>query len=101
MDPQQQPRLAPDFAAVERGRAEGEAFDQRLRQGEASLLLQRLQELQGLDNREGDDLITAWQQEGPGAGEEAAELREYLDAVRRSRAWRLAQALRGLVGRRW
>jgi hypothetical protein len=86
-------------SAEDEGRAAAEEFDRRLRERERAARQRRLDALRTLS---GDDPGDDWRAERPAPFEqELLDLRVTLDAISRSRVWRLAQGLRGLVGRRW
>lgn len=84
--------------ARELGRQAAEDFDRRLRESETRELEERLTEL-------------LWRQRSDGRREatydvaylegRVEELSHHLSAIERSLPWRMAQWLRGLVGRRW
>jgi len=104
------------------GYEQGEAFDRRLREREAAGRAERLSRLvigpdaPGLDLAAGParDADNAHDARGAGnAGSyrpalggrelesEVERLRAFYHAVQNSRAWRLTQRLRGVVGRAW
>jgi hypothetical protein len=85
------------------GVREGEAFDRRLREREMAEREERLSRMVwGVEQVQSLDAAPAW----PALGtlqmqDELARLRSYYNAVQKSRAWRLTQHLRRLVGRAW
>jgi hypothetical protein len=101
------------------GYEQGEAFDRRLREREAAGRAERLSRLvtgvdaPGLDLaagpvRDADDARDAGNAGSyrPALGgreleSEVERLRAFYHAVQNSRAWRLTQRLRGVVGRAW
>lgn len=99
-----------DRQALERrrGAQEGESFDRRLREIEGAERQERL----GLLDAAARDLAAAragfnhYYSDPPSLHtlqlqREVESLRFYYNAVQRSRAWRLTQSLRRLVGRAW
>src|SRR5215467_10296533 len=83
-----------------RGLREGEAFDRRLREHELAERDERLSRMiWGIEQEQPPDAVPAW----PALGtlqlqDELTRLRNYYHAVQNSRAWRLTQRLRRLVG---
>jgi hypothetical protein len=85
------------------GAREGEAFDRRLREQEAAEREERLSRMVwGVDQVEPPGTEQAWPELGTlQLQDELGRLRIYYNAVQKSRAWRLTQRLRRLVGRAW
>jgi hypothetical protein len=104
------------------GYEQGEVFDRRLREREAAGRAERLSRLvtgadaPGLDLaagpvRDADDARDARDEGNAGSyrpalgtrnlESEVERLRAFYHAVQNSRAWRLTQRLRGVVGRAW
>jgi hypothetical protein len=85
------------------GFREGEAFDRRLLEREMAEREERLSRMVwGVDQVQPLGAAQSW----PALGtlqlqDEVTRLRGYYDAVQNSRAWRLTQRLRRLVGRAW
>ncbi|HYL06334.1 MAG TPA: hypothetical protein VE075_09860 [Thermoanaerobaculia bacterium] len=92
------------ITARQLGREQGEAFDRRLRERELAGREERLSHL-----LLGFDEPACEIEPGPSRPplgvqdlqREVESLRAFYDAVQRSRAWRLAQRLRGAMGRAW
>lgn len=93
------------------GYEQGEAFDLRLREREEADRTERLSRLvsgadePGLDIDDGPG-VTAGYLRRPALGvhdleSEVERLRAFYHAVQNSRAWRLTQRLRGVLGRAW
>jgi hypothetical protein len=97
--------LDPQRLEIERrlGFRDGEAFDRRLRQREVEAREERLSRMVwGVDQDQ--PLAAALPSEALGTlqlQDEVTRLRDYYNAVQKSRAWRLTQWLRRLVGRAW
>jgi hypothetical protein len=95
--------------AIERqlGFDQGEAFDRRLRERELAGREERLSRLLcGVDDTGLDLLETAAAPPRTPLGDQEAQreverLRAFYHAVQNSRAWRLTQRLRRVVGRAW
>jgi hypothetical protein len=103
------------------GYEQGEAFDRRLREREAAGRAERLSRLVIGADAPGLDLAAGTAHDADNAGDaragdaggyrpalgarnlesEVERLRAFYHAVQNSRAWRLTQRLRGVVGRAW
>jgi hypothetical protein len=97
--------LDPQRLEIERrlGFRDGEAFERRLRQREAEAREERLSRMVwGVDDAQPLAAAPVWPELGTlRLQDEATRLRNYYNAVQNSRAWRLTQRLRRLVGRAW
>jgi hypothetical protein len=86
-----------------RGAREGEAFDRGLRDREVAEREERMSRMVwGVEQMDPVAAAQPW----PALGtlqlqDELTRLRDYYNAVQKSRAWRLTQRLRRLVGRAW
>ncbi len=86
------------------GREQAAAFDRRLREQELAGREERLSRLVcGCDEPHLEPDAGAILQPfgAPELQREVERLRAFYDAVQRSRAWRLTQRLRGVMGRAW
>lgn len=83
-----------------RGREEGEAFDRRLREAERAERLSRIAVLPTLP-ADSEPVGRAPALHELQLRREVERLALFHDSVQQSRAWRLTQSLRRLVGRAW
>jgi hypothetical protein len=85
------------------GFREGEAFEGRLREHELAEREERMSRMVwGIDEVQPRPAAQGWPELGTlELQDEVARLRGFYNAVQNSRAWRLTQALRRLVGRAW
>ncbi|MBV8202674.1 MAG: hypothetical protein JOZ15_18820 [Acidobacteria bacterium] len=89
------------------GFEQGEAFDRRLRERELAGREERLSRLlcgtddPGIEILAGDAGPARAPLGEPDVEREIERLRAFYHAVQNSRAWRLTQRLRGVVGRAW